>query len=102
VKDPSLLPGSIPAALRDEFGADSDVITDNLIMVLFAGFETSTGLAVRLLYELARHPEALAKVCCMQRQRTTSACDSACTSVVILHCAAAQGASWLVNDKACY
>jgi cytochrome P450 len=64
VKDPKLLQGSIPAALRDEYGADSNVITDNLIMVLFAGFETSTSLAVRLLYELARHPEALKKVRC--------------------------------------
>ena len=37
-------------------------MTDNLIMVLFAGFETSTSLTVRLLYELAKHPEALQKV----------------------------------------
>lgn len=61
IKDASLLQGSIPATLRDEYGADSEVITDNLVMVIFAGFETSTGLAVRLLYELARDPQALKK-----------------------------------------
>ncbi|KAF6256096.1 cytochrome P450 [Scenedesmus sp. NREL 46B-D3] len=62
VKDPRLLQGSIPAALRDEFGADSEIVTDNLIMLLFAGFETSTSLAVRLLYELALNPAALKKL----------------------------------------
>lgn len=74
VQDPNLLPGSIPATLRDEFGADSDVVTDNLIMVIFAGFETSTSLAVRLLYHLAQQPDVVAKVClclfvCMRDQR---------------------------------
>jgi cytochrome P450 len=62
VKEPKLLKDSIPAVLAAEYGADSDVVTDNLIMVIFAGFETSTGLSIRLLYELARHPEALKKV----------------------------------------
>lgn len=35
--DPALTPGSMPAKLRDAYGADSDVCTDNLIMVVFAG-----------------------------------------------------------------
>jgi cytochrome P450 len=62
VKEPKLLKGSIPAVLAAEYGPDSNVVTDNLIMVLFAGFETSTSLSVRLLYELAKHPDALKKV----------------------------------------
>lgn len=37
LSDPALTPGSMPAKLRDAYGADSDVCTDNLIMVVFAG-----------------------------------------------------------------
>jgi cytochrome P450 len=62
VKDPQLLEGSIPAALRDEYGADNDVCTDNLIMVIFAGFETTTSLVTGLLYHLAQQEGVLDKV----------------------------------------
>lgn len=62
LRDPGLLKGSIPAALRDEYGADSDVCTDNLIMVIFAGFETSTSLVVGLMYHLAQQQAVLDKV----------------------------------------
>lgn len=76
VSDPRLLPGSIPATLRDEYGAESDVVTDNLIMVLFAGFETSTSLTVRLLYELAKHPDALQKLRAEQQAVAAKHCPT--------------------------
>jgi hypothetical protein len=87
VKDPKLQPGSIPAALRDEYGADSNVITDNLIMVLFAGFETSTSLTVRLLYELARHPEALKKVRCSSVLQRATVLHWQCSAALCCGCA---------------
>lgn len=60
--DPALTPGSMPAKLRDAYGADSDVCTDNLIMVVFAGFETTCSLVTGLLWHLSRSPEALQKL----------------------------------------
>jgi hypothetical protein len=93
MNDPQLLPGSIPAVLRDEYGADSAVITDNLIMLLFAGFETSTSLAVRLLYELARHPDALKKVRCGSLPTRCCSALQCYTGSASLACAAAARAS---------
>jgi len=54
--------GSMPSKLVEAYGADSDVCTDNLIMVVFAGFETTCGLVTGLLWHLARNPTALDKL----------------------------------------
>lgn len=62
LRDPALKPGSIPAKLRDTYGADSDVCTDNLIMAMFAGFETTCGLATGLLAYMSQSPSALEKL----------------------------------------
>lgn len=59
---PGLVPGSIPAVLRDTYGASSDICTDNLIMVIFAGFETTASAVVGILYHLPQHPAVFGKV----------------------------------------
>lgn len=68
LSDPALTPGSMPAKLRDAYGADSDVCTDNLIMVVFAGFETTCSLVTGLLWHLSGKPEALQKLRAEQAQ----------------------------------
>lgn len=68
LKDPKgLAPGSLPEALVQAYGADSDVCTDNLIMVIFAGFETTTSLVVGLLNRLLANPAVLKQVVAEQK-----------------------------------
>lgn len=50
------------ARLRDEFGADSPVTVDNVITVLFAGFDTTSSSITYMLAQLAEHPDILEKV----------------------------------------
>jgi cytochrome P450 len=52
-------------AARDEDGSgfSDEEIRDQLMTLLFAGHDTSTSTITFLLYELARHPEALQRVC---------------------------------------
>ncbi|KAL4424039.1 hypothetical protein ABPG75_001340 [Micractinium tetrahymenae] len=68
LNDSALTPGSMPAKLRDAYGADSDVCTDNLIMVVFAGFETTCSLVTGLLWHLSRNSDALQKLRAEQGQ----------------------------------
>jgi hypothetical protein len=44
--------------LRDEFGADSPVTVDNVKVLLFAGFDTTSS---SLTYMPAQHPDVLQK-----------------------------------------
>jgi cytochrome P450 len=53
---------------RDEDGSgfSDEEIRDQLMTLMFAGHDTSTSTITFLLYELARHPEALRRVCAEQ------------------------------------
>jgi cytochrome P450 len=50
---------------RDEDGSgfSDEEVRDQLMTLMFAGHDTSTSTISFLLYELARHPEALRRVC---------------------------------------
>jgi cytochrome P450 len=52
-------------AARDEDGSgfSDEEIRDQLMTLMFAGHDTSTSTITFLIYELARHPEALRRVC---------------------------------------
>ncbi len=55
-------PDSLAAALRDEFGADSEETSDAVNFVIFGGFETMTCAVTGVLNRLAVETGALQKV----------------------------------------
>lgn len=62
LNDPHLTPGSIPAKLRDTYGANSEACTDNILMFIFAGFETVASGCANLMLNLSNNPEEMMKV----------------------------------------
>jgi muramoyltetrapeptide carboxypeptidase LdcA involved in peptidoglycan recycling len=60
------------ARLRDVFGVESPVTVDNVINLMFAGFDTTSSTITYMLSQLAQHPHVLEKVsgfvfCCLLR-----------------------------------
>jgi cytochrome P450 len=50
------------ARLRDEFGVESPKTIDNVIVLMFAGFDTTGSTLTYMLSLLADHPDVLEKV----------------------------------------
>lgn len=58
LRDPNLGEGVVQR-LRDEFGADSQVASDNVIVLMFAGYDTTSSAITYMLNQLALNPHVL-------------------------------------------
>ncbi|KAF6251874.1 cytochrome P450 [Scenedesmus sp. NREL 46B-D3] len=61
LRDPKLGAGVL-RRLRDEFGADSQVASDNTIVLMFAGYDTTSSAITYMLNQLSLNPHVMQQV----------------------------------------